>query len=87
MDSGRPRGNGIFILTRQSKSLALFKTKMSLVFTNRVEEARSNGREDIHICKVHTNDNVADPLTKALSQQKHESHTSSISIRYMNDWL
>ena len=42
---------------------------------------------DIHICKVHTNDNVVDPLTKALSQQKHESHTSSIGIRYMNDWL
>ena len=46
-----------------------------------------NGRGDIHICKVHTNDNVADPLTKALSQKKHESHTSSIGIRYMNDWL
>ena len=26
-----------------------------------------NEREDIHICKVHTNDNMADPLTKALS--------------------
>ena len=39
-----------------------------------------NGRGDIHICKVHTNDNVADPLSKALSQLKHESHTSSIGI-------
>ena len=46
-----------------------------------------NGRGDIHIYKVHTNDNVADPLTTALSQQKHESHTSSIVIRYMNYWL
>ena len=46
-----------------------------------------NGRGDINICKVHTDDNVADPLTKALSQQKHEGHTSSIGIRYMNDWL
>ena len=46
-----------------------------------------NGRGDIHICKVHTNDNVVDPLTKALSQQKHKSHTSSIGIRYMNYWL
>ena len=27
-----------------------------------------NGRGDIHICKVHTYDNVVDPLTKALSQ-------------------
>lgn len=46
-----------------------------------------NERGDIHICKVHTNDNVADPLTKALSQQKHEGHTSSMGIRYMGDWL
>ena len=46
-----------------------------------------NEQGDIHICKVHTNDNVADPLTKALSQQKHEGHTSSIGIRYMSDWL
>ncbi|KAL8105476.1 hypothetical protein AgCh_029316 [Apium graveolens] len=31
-----------------------------------------NERGDIHICKVHTNDNVADPLTKALLQQKQK---------------
>ena len=46
-----------------------------------------NKRGDIHIYKVYTNDNVADPLTKALSQQKHEGHTSSMGIRYMGDWL
>jgi len=46
-----------------------------------------NERGDIHICKVHTNDNIADPLTKALSQQKLEGHTSSMGIRYMGDWL
>ena len=46
-----------------------------------------NNRGDIHICKVHTNRNIADPLTKALSQQKHEGHTSSMGIRYMRDWL
>ena len=46
-----------------------------------------NERGDIHICKVHTDDNVADPLTKALSQQKHEGHTSSMGIRYLGNWL
>lgn len=30
---------------------------------------------------------VADPLTKALAQQKHDGHTSSMGIRYMSDWL
>ena len=38
-------------------------------------------------CKVHSNDSVADPVTKALSQQKHDGHTSSMSIRYMGNWL
>jgi hypothetical protein len=34
-------------------------------------------RGDVKICKVHTDLNIADPLTKALSQQKHEAHMSS----------
>ena len=46
-----------------------------------------NDQGDIHICKVRINDNIADPLTKALSQQKHESHTSSICIGYIGYWL
>ena len=37
------------------------------------------------ICKVSTNDNVADPLTKALMQGKHDHHTNSMGIRYMYD--
>ena len=43
-------------------------------------------RGDVKICRVHTNDNVADPLTKPLPQSKHESHTRSIGIRFMPDW-
>ena len=46
-----------------------------------------NERGDIHTCKVHTNDNVTDLLTKALPQLKHKGHTSSMGIRYMGDWL
>ena len=30
-------------------------------------------RGDVKICKVSTNENVADPLTKPLPQAKHES--------------
>ncbi|KAL4285292.1 hypothetical protein GQ457_16G014520 [Hibiscus cannabinus] len=29
-------------------------------------------RGDVEICKVHTNNNIADPLTKPLAQQKHD---------------
>ena len=43
-------------------------------------------REDVKICKVHTNEIVVDPLTKPLPQSKHDSHTRSIGIRFMPDW-
>ena len=42
-------------------------------------------RGDVKICKVTTNDNVADPLIKPLPQAKHESHIRSMGIRYMSD--
>ena len=37
------------------------------------------------ICKVSTDDNVADPLTKAFAQAKHDHHIKSMGIRYMYD--
>ena len=37
-------------------------------------------RGDVKICRVHTNDNVANPLTKPLPLSKHDSHTRSIGI-------
>ncbi|KAK8578787.1 hypothetical protein V6N13_142071 [Hibiscus sabdariffa] len=43
-------------------------------------------RGDVEICKVHTYDNIADPLTKPLAQQKHDRHTESLGIRYVSDW-
>ena len=43
-------------------------------------------RRDVQISRVHTDDNVADPLTKPLPQSEHDSHTRSIGIRFMPDW-
>ncbi|KAK8708635.1 hypothetical protein V6N13_059673 [Hibiscus sabdariffa] len=40
-------------------------------------------RGDVEICKVHTDDNIAHPLTKPLAQQKHDRHTESLGIRYI----
>jgi len=40
---------------------------------------------EIKICKIHTDLNIADPLTKALSQPKHEAHLRSMGIRYLRD--
>ena len=38
---------------------------------------------DIEICKVHTNLNVADPLTKPLQQAKHDQHQNSTGVRFI----
>ncbi|KAG8489272.1 hypothetical protein CXB51_017288 [Gossypium anomalum] len=43
-------------------------------------------RGDVEICRVPTDDNIADPLTKPLTQQKHDHHTKSRGIRYISDW-
>ena len=43
-------------------------------------------RIDVKICKIPTNDNVVDPLTKALVQAKHDRHVRSLGLRIMPDW-
>jgi hypothetical protein len=38
---------------------------------------------DVKICKVHTDLNVADPLTKALPKAKHDQHQNSMVFRFI----
>jgi hypothetical protein len=38
---------------------------------------------DIKICKVHTDLNVADSLTKALPKAKHDQHQNSMGVRFI----
>ncbi|KAJ9539558.1 hypothetical protein OSB04_032291 [Centaurea solstitialis] len=38
------------------------------------------GRGDVRICKIPTEENVADPLTKPLARVKHEAHANSMSF-------
>ena len=45
-----------------------------------------NDQGDVYVKCIEMID-VADALTKALAQQKHDGHTSSMGIRYMSDWL
>jgi hypothetical protein len=42
-------------------------------------------RDEIMMCKIHMYLNVADPLTKALPQPKHEAHMRAMGIRYLQD--
>ena len=39
---------------------------------------------DIRICKVHTDLNVADPLTKPLPRPKHDQHQEAMGVRLLN---
>ena len=43
-------------------------------------------RGDVKICRVPTDDNVANPLTKPLPQEKHDRHARFIGIRYIDEW-
>ena len=36
---------------------------------------------DIEICKIHTDLNIADPLTKSLPRTKHDQHQGSMGVR------
>ncbi|KAJ9566547.1 hypothetical protein OSB04_002513 [Centaurea solstitialis] len=45
------------------------------------------GRGDVRICKIPTEDNVADPLTKPLARVKHEAHANSIGMQYLDTRL
>ena len=38
---------------------------------------------DIEICKIHTDLNVEDPLTKPLPRAKHDQHQSSMGVRFI----
>ena len=38
---------------------------------------------EVEICKVHTDLNVADPLTKALPRAKHDQHQKAMGVRFI----
>src|SRR5215216_7329948 len=40
---------------------------------------------DIEICKIQTDLNVADPLTKPLPREKHDQHQDSMGVRIINN--
>jgi hypothetical protein len=44
-------------------------------------------RGDVRIEKVSSEDNIADPLTKPLSQNSFERHVHKSGIRYCSDWI
>ena len=74
--------NGAIAQAKESKSRQ--RSKHILRHFHLIWEIIERG--DVKMCKVPTNDNITDPLTKPLPQPKHESHTRSMGIRYDVDW-
>ena len=48
---------------------------------NSIREKVKDG--DIEVCKIHTDLNVADPLTKPLPRAKHDQHQDSMGVRFI----
>ncbi|KAL8097443.1 hypothetical protein AgCh_030536 [Apium graveolens] len=44
-------------------------------------------RGDVNVERVGTHNNVADPLTKPLSQSHFDRHKDKMGIRYQSDWI
>ena len=44
-------------------------------------------RGDVNVERVDTHNNVANPLTKPLSQSHFDRHKDKMGIRYQSDWL
>ena len=44
-------------------------------------------RGDVTLERVDSQDNIADPFTKALTQQQFDRHLEKMGIRYHGDWL
>ena len=66
----------------QAKELrALHRSRHILRKYHLVREIVTRG--DVKVCKIPTDDNVADPLTKPLARAKHETHANSIGLQYI----
>ena len=45
------------------------------------------GKGDVIVQKVASADNVANPLTKAMTQLQLDGHLEKMGLRYYSDWL
>jgi hypothetical protein len=73
--------NGAIAQAKESRSHQ--KSKHILWCYHLIRETVNRG--DVKICKVHIDLNMADPLTKPLTQAKHETHIRAMGIRCWHD--
>ena len=68
---------GAIALTKESRF-----HKRTKHIRRRFNSIRDQVKEgDIEICKIHTDLNVADPLTKPFPRAKHDQHQDSMGVR------
>ena len=75
--------NGIISLAKKSRSHKKFKhieRRYHLI----CDYLKKNY---VKVKRVDSTDNVADPLTKSLGQQKIEAHLEKMGIRFVANWL
>ncbi|KAL4324576.1 hypothetical protein GQ457_11G024470 [Hibiscus cannabinus] len=71
--------NGAIVLAKEPRSHQ--RSKQILRRFHLIRDIIDRG--DVEICKVHTDNNIADPLMKPLAKQKHDRHTESLDIRLL----
>ena len=76
------------IFCDNTKAIALAKEYRSHKRTKHIKRRSNSIREkgkdgDIEICKIYTDLNIADPLTKPLSRAKHDQHQDSMGVRFI----
>ena len=82
-----PRASGpMKIFCDNTDAIALAKESRFHKRTKHIKRCFNSIRDlvqvgDIEICKIHTDLNVADPLTKSLSQAKHDQHQDFMGVR------
>ena len=70
---------GAIALTKESRFHK--RTKHIKRRFNSIHDQVNEG--DIEMCKIHTYQNVAYPLTKPLSRAKHDQHQDSMGLRFI----
>ena len=84
-----PSASGLMkIFCRNAGTIALAKESRFHKRTKHIKRCFNSIREkvkdgDIEICKIHTDLNVANPLTKPLPRAKHDQHQDSMGVRFI----
>ena len=84
--------NAIEMLCDNTGAISIAKDPMVTNKTRHIQRKYNFIRQELElgnvfIGKVHTDENLADPFTDPLSQNKFEGHAKGIGLRIASDWI